>query len=69
MGWHGLLFVVIMEGPRLMDQPAFLIIWVPVPGRVRALEGLAFWPEGHTCHFCSHSSVGTNHKAPANPMG
>lgn len=40
MGWQGLLFVVTMEGPRLMEQPSFQIIMVSVPEKERALEGL-----------------------------
>lgn len=41
VGWQELLFVVIMEGPRLMEQPLFQIIMVSVPERERALEILA----------------------------
>lgn len=39
MGWQGLLFVVIMGGPRLMEQPSFQIIMVSEPERERAFGG------------------------------
>lgn len=40
MGWQGLLFVVVMERPRLKEQPSFQIVMASVPERARALEGL-----------------------------
>lgn len=68
MGWQELLFVVSWrdQGGRAAVSPTNMGV---CPERGGALEGLALWPESHTCHFCSHSLVGTNHKAPANHMG